>query len=353
MSLYAGLTGMSGSNSCLCDLRSDTTTVPDTVMRAAMQAAAVGDDVYGEDPSVTALEHHMATLLGLEAAVFFPSGTQSNLAAVMAHCGRGDEIIIGDRYHIYCDEAAGASVLAGVSMQPIATLEDGALDPAAIASAIKEDDPHYAQSRLLCLENTVGGQAVSLDQMSAAAGVARAAGLAVHLDGARFFNAVTALGCAAPDLARCADTVSVCMSKGLGAPVGSVLVGAADLIARARRNRKILGGSMRQSGVLAAAARHALDHNIADLARDHENAACLGQALSDLDAGDVHVATNMVFLAPRDGDTARLRAHMESAGIRIGGQSPTIRMVMHRDVTERALQAAMDAFRDYFVKVSD
>lgn len=348
MSLYGGMTNAQGSNTCLCDLRSDTMTAPDAAMRAAMGAADVGDDVYGEDPTVAKLESYMASLLGKETAVFFPTGTQSNLAAVMAHCGRGDEIIIGDRYHIYCDEAAGASVLAGVSLNAVPTLDTGAVSPQTVSAAIKDDDPHYARSRLLCLENTVGGQAISLDDMFAAAKVAQDAGMAVHLDGARFFDAITELDCAPIALADCADSVSVCMSKGLGAPVGSVLVGSHKIIAQARRNRKILGGAMRQAGVLAAAALYALDHNVSGLARDHANAARLAQTLNDMNAGDVRVATNTIFFTPRDGNQDRLRAHMAQAGVRIGGQSPAIRMVFHRDVTDEGLNMTIEAFRFYF-----
>ena len=350
MSLYGGMNTAQGSNSCLCDLRSDTMTAPDDAMRAAMATAVVGDDVYGEDPTVIALESRLATLLGKEAAVFMPTGTQSNLAGLMAHCGRGDEIIVGDAYHIYCDEAAGASVLAGISMNAIATQANGAVSPADVMAAIKVDDPHYARSRLLCLENTVGGQVIPLCDMQAAAQVAWNAGLSVHLDGARFFNAIAALGCEAIELANCADSISICMSKGLGAPVGSVLVGSTALIVQARRNRKILGGSMRQAGVLAAAALHALDHHLPDLERDHANARALAAALSEMDAGDVQLGSNMLFLTPRDNNPDALRIHMADAGIRIGGQSPAIRMVLHRDVTDDGLDATITAFQSYFTK---
>mgnify|MGYP005641875247 FL=1 len=350
MSLYGGMNTAQGSNSCLCDLRSDTMTAPDGAMRAAMAAAVVGDDVYGEDPTVTALESRLATLLGKEAAVFMPTGTQSNLAGLMAHCGRGDEIIVGDAYHIYCDEAAGASVLGGISMNAIATQANGAVSPADVTAAIKVDDPHYARSRLLCLENTVGGQVIPLDDMRAAARVAWDADLFVHLDGARFFNAITALGCEAIELANCADSISICMSKGLGAPVGSVLVGSSALIMQARRNRKILGGSMRQAGVLAAAALHALDHNLPDLERDHANARALAAALTEMGAGDMQLGSNMLFFTPRDNNPDALRIHMADAGIRIGGQSPAVRMVLHRDVTDDRLDATITAFQSYFTK---
>jgi threonine aldolase len=350
MSLYGGMNTVQGSNSCLCDLRSDTMTAPNDAMRAAMASAVVGDDVYGEDPTVTALESRLATLLGKEAAVFMPTGTQSNLAGLMAHCGRGDEIIVGDAYHIYCDEAAGASVLGGISMNAIATQANGAVSPAEVTTAIKVNDPHYARSRLLCLENTVGGQVIPLDDMRAAAEVAWDAGLFVHLDGARFFNAITVLRCEAIELANCADSISICMSKGLGAPVGSVLVGSSALIVQARRNRKILGGSMRQAGVLAAAALHALDQNLPDLERDHANARALATALTEMGAGDVQLGSNMLFFTPHDNNPDALRIHMADAGIRIGGQSPAVRMVLHRDVTDEGLDATINAFQSYFTK---
>ena len=347
MSTYTGLTG-GIRNAIICDLRSDTVTSPDAAMRAAMAAAEVGDDVYGEDTSILALEHRMAGLLGKDAAVFMPTGTQSNLCAIMAHCGRGDELIVGDTYHIYVDEAAGASVLAGVSMYAVAVDEIGAVSPDAVRGAIKEDDFHSAISRLLCLENTVGGQVIPLDQMHAAAKVAWDAGLSVHLDGARFFNAITALGCDAKELADCADSVSVCFSKGLGAPVGSMLVGSSAIIAKARRNRKILGGGMRQAGVLAAAASHALDHHFPKMAADHRRADALADALRSLDVGTVRSGTNMVFFTPNADEHADLRTHMEAAGVRIGGQSPTIRMVMHRDIDGDGLNAAIAGFSSFY-----
>lgn len=348
MSLYRAMEAVSGSETCICDLRSDTLTTPDRAMRDAMAEAQLGDDVYGEDPTVAALEGRLAEMLGKEAGVFFPTGTQSNLAAIMAHCGRGDEAIVGNSYHIYCDEAAGASVLAGVSLCPAPTAVNGALLPEVISQAVKDDDPHYARSRLLCLENTVGGRAIPLAQMQASAAAARSAGLAVHLDGARYFNAILALGCSSADLASCADTVSICMSKGLGAPAGSVLLGSVNLMNKARRHRKILGGAMRQSGVLAAAAIHALDHNLPDLARDHANAVKLANTLKGMNAGVVEIGTNMLFFTPSDGKTDQLRQHMAKAGIRLGGQSPAIRMVLHRDISDQGLAAAQAAFQSYF-----
>jgi len=226
----------------ICDLRSDTVTTPDAAMQAAMADAEVGDDVYGEDPSVNRLEATLAERLGKEAGLFLTSGTQSNLVGMLAHCARGEEILVGRGYHIYTYEAAGASVLGGIALDPLEVAADGGLDPAAITAAIKDDDSHHAMTRLLGMENTHNGQAVPLVRCAAGVDAARAADLSAHLDGARFFNAVEALGCAETDLAGLYDTVSICLSKGLGAPVGSVLVGPRDLIGRARRWRKMLGG---------------------------------------------------------------------------------------------------------------
>lgn len=342
MNQYGSMTRAGANSECLCDLRSDTVTRPDDAMRRVMAEAPVGDDVYGEDPSIIALETHLSDMLGKDSATFFPSGTQCNLAAVMSHCGRSDEIIVGDSYHIYCDEAAGASVLASVSMCPVRTEPDGSILPEIIQSAIKEDDDHYAHSRLLCLENTVGGQAIAMPRIKDGVAAARSAGLSVHLDGARFFNAISALDCDPAELAEPFDTISICLSKGLAAPVGSVLVGHADLIARARRIRKLLGGGMRQSGILAAAGLHALTHNVDRLAEDHQRAADLANYLNGLGIGLAVAQTNMVFLTPATHPD--LQQKLAAHGIRIGGQSPTIRMVLHKDVDDTALAATKAAF---------
>ena len=330
----------------LCDLRSDTVTAPDAPMRAEMAAAEVGDDVYGEDTTVNRLEATLAERLGKEAALFLTSGTQSNLVGLLAHCARGEEIITGRGYHIWKYEAAGASVLGGIALDPLPVAEDGALEPDAIAAAIKDDDPHHPMTRLLALENTHNGIAVPLARCHGAADVARAAGLAVHLDGARFFNATEALGCSETELAGIFDTVSICLSKGLGAPVGSVLVGPSDVIARARRWRKMLGGGTRQAGVLAAAGLHALDHNVDRLAEDRMRAERLGQALSPY--GHVAQATNMIFFMPEGGVTAALQTHMAAHGVRLGGATGTTRLVIHKDVTDAGLAAAIAGFQAYF-----
>jgi len=348
MTLYGSALKLDALSNCICDLRSDTVTRPGDAMRAAMAQAEVGDDVYGEDPSINRLEAKLADMLGKEAGLFLPSGTQSNLTALMAHCGRGDEALVGDSYHIFKDEAAGASVLAGIALTPLATQDDASICATTIGDAIKPDDLHYPRSRLLCLENTVSGKAIELEKMAAASKAARAGGLAVHLDGARFFNAITALGCAAPDLARHADTVSVCLSKGLGAPAGSVLVGPTTLIASARRHRKILGGAMRQSGVLAAAGLFALEQHLPRLADDHDRAQQFATALGQMGAGAISVASNMVFLTPDMTHHGKLQQFLTSKGIWIGSQKPDIRMVLHGDVTDAALTATIAAFKEYF-----
>lgn len=347
-----------GTASCVCDLRSDTVTCPDDAMRDAIAEARVGDDVYEEDPSILQLEGEMAARLGKEAGLFFPSGTQSNLAAMMAHCARGDEIIVGKDYHVYSDEAAGASVLASISLCPVPTQPGGEIHPDIVAAAIKDDDVHYARTKLLCLENTVGGKAIGVDKMRAASAIAKERGLLVHLDGARIFNAISALNCKDKELdakelvtkklGAVADTISVCLSKGLGAPAGSVLVGDEATIKRALRHRKILGGGMRQAGFLAAAGLFALEHNIAGLKDDHRRAVSLGNCLTDLAVGDVEIHTNMVFFTPAPEHHAPLCAHMSGLGIRIGGQSPSIRMVLHRDVDDKALDHAIEGFKSYY-----
>ena len=349
MNQYAGLTRLDRGNAPVCDLRSDTVTQPDEAMRQAMYAAELGDDVYGDDPSVNRLEATLAERLGKEAALFLPTGTQSNLVALLSHCQRGEEIIVGSDYHVYVYEAAGASVLGGIALCPVPVAADGGVDAGAIAAAVKPDDSHMAISRLVSLENTHNGQAVPLARMTEATDAACQAGLATHLDGARFFNAITALGCAETDLAAPFDTISICLSKGLGTPAGSVLVGPADLIARGRRWRKMLGGGMRQSGVLAAAALHALDHNVTRLADDHARATQLAGALSGCGAGYVAQATNMVFFTPEDPDNTKLRSHLADQGVVIGGgDTGAIRMVLHKDVDDLALERTVSALRGFY-----
>src|SRR5688572_8873591 len=262
------------------DLRSDTVTQPSRGMREAMAAAPVGDDVFGDDPTVNRLQELCATRFGMQAGLFFPSGTQSNLAALMAHCQRGEEVIVGQEAHTYRYEAGGMAVLGSIQPQPIQNLADGSLDLAQVEAAIKPDDSHFAITRLLALENTLGGRVLSRAYMADAIALARRRGLSIHLDGARIFNAAVKLGTPVKELCAGFDSVSVCLSKGLGTPAGTVLVGQGELIGRARRVRKMLGGTMRQVGVLAAAGLYALEHNVERLAEDHANAALLAKGLA-------------------------------------------------------------------------
>lgn len=329
------------------DLRSDTVTKPTAAMREVMARAEVGDDVFGDDPSVNALQERIASMLGKEAALFVPSGTQSNLLAIMSHCGRGDEYIVGQMAHTYRWEGGGAAVLGSVQPQPLEHQADGTLALHDIAAAIKPDDAHFARSRLLCLENTLGGRALSLAYMADAATLARQHGLATHLDGARLFNAATALGVPARDIAQHFDTVSVCFSKGLGAPVGSALCGPKALIHRAHRWRKMLGGGMRQSGVLAAAALHALDHHVERLADDHALAQRLAQGLSGLPGIVVEPPqTNMVLADVQGERAAGLIDHLKSRGVLLTGLY-RLRFVTHLDVDAQGVDHAIAAVREH------
>jgi threonine aldolase len=334
------------------DLRSDTVTRPTAAMRDAMFRAELGDDVFGDDPSVNALQEHIAALLGKEAALFMPSGTQSNLAGIMSHCGRGDEYIVGQGAHTYRYEAGGAAVLGSVQPQPLPNQSDGGLALADIESAIKPDDEHFARSRLLALENTIGGKVLPMAYLAEATSLARRRGLATHLDGARLFNAAVALGgdarANAATIASHFDSVSVCFSKGLGAPVGSALVGSAALIAHAHRWRKMLGGGMRQAGVLAAAAHHALEHHIDRLADDHALASHLAEGLRDIDGLDVLLPqTNIVFATARGGRGPALLAHLKAQGVLATGLIG-LRFVTHLDVDRAGVDRAIAAVRGFF-----
>lgn len=332
------------------DLRSDTVTRPTAAMRAAMQAAEVGDDVYGEDPSVNRLEEHVAHALGFEAALFVPSGTQSNLIALMSHCARGDEYLVGAEAHTYKFEGGGAAVLGSIQPQPIAHAADGSLPLDAVARAIKPIDPHFARTRLLALENTWHGRVLPLDYLDQARAFCDAHKLALHLDGARLFNAAVACGESARAIARHFDSVSVCFSKGLGAPIGSVLVGSATLIDNARRWRKVTGGGWRQAGMLAAACLYALDHHVARLAEDHARAERLAEGLRDLPGLTVSAQhTNMVFIEVPSERLAAFKAHLDSSGIRMSiGYLPQIRMVTHLDIDDAGIDRTLTAFRQFF-----
>ena len=341
------------------DLRSDTVTRPTPGMRDAMFAAPLGDDVFGDDPSVNALQEQVAALLGKEAALFMPTGTQSNLAALMSHCQRGDEYLVGQMAHTYRWEGGGAAVLGSIQPQPIAHQPDGSLALADIEAAIKPDDAHFARTRLLALENTFGGQPMSMAYLRDATALARRHGLATHLDGARVFNAAVVQAQASGTdpyvevraIADLFDSVSVCFSKGLGAPIGSALVGSREFIARAHRIRKMAGGGMRQAGLLAAAASHALDHHIDRLADDHALAQRLAQGLEGIEGLKVEAPhTNIVFVdltGAAQARSAELLASLNQQGILATGLY-RLRFVTHLDVDAAGVDRAVTAIRGFF-----
>ncbi|WP_457790222.1 low-specificity L-threonine aldolase [Pseudomonas sp. PL-6] len=326
----------------LIDLRSDTVTQPTAGMRAAMLAAELGDDVYGEDPTVNRLEAWLAAELGFAAALFVPTGTMSNLLGLMAHCERGDEYIVGQQAHTYKYEGGGAAVLGSIQPQPLDGEADGSLNLAKVEAAIKQDDFHFARTRLLALENTMQGKVLPLDYLAAARELTRRRGLALHLDGARLYNAAVKLGVPAREITRHFDSVSVCLSKGLGAPVGSVLCGSEALIGKARRLRKMVGGGMRQAGVLAAAGLYALQHQVERLADDHANAARLGEGLVELGYAVEPVQSNMVYV--QLGERAeRIKAFMAERGIAVSA-APRLRLVTHLDVSAEQIEQVIEAF---------
>jgi len=341
------------------DLRSDTVTQPTAAMRAAMVAAPLGDDVFGDDPSVQALQKRIADLLGFEAALFVPTGTQSNLCAILAHCQRGDEYIVGQMQHCYRWEGGGAAVFGSVQPQPLEHAADGTLPLDKIEAAIKPDDAHFARTRLLALENTLGGKVMPFDYLTAATELARKHGLARHLDGARLFNAAVAQAAAggadayaeARRIAQCFDSVSVCFSKGLGAPVGSALCGSREFIARAHRIRKMAGGGMRQSGILAAAALHAIDHHVVRLGDDHALAAKLAQGLAGLQGVSAEKPdTNIVFVdlsGPAQARASGLLQFLAQRGVLATGLY-RLRFATHLDVDAAGVDRAVAAIREYF-----
>ena len=344
----------------LVDLRSDTVTQPTPAMRAAMLEAPLGDDVFGDDPTVNALQSRIAELLGKEAALFVPTGTQSNLVAIMGHCQRGDEYIVGQMAHTYRWEGGGAAVLGSVQPQPLEQQRDGTLALTDIEAAIKPDDSHFARSRLLTLENTIGGKVLPMAYLAEATALARQRGLATHLDGARLFNAAVAGASArggdpraeAREIATHFDSVSVCFSKGLGAPAGSALVGSHEFIRGAHRWRKMLGGGMRQSGMLAAAALHALDHHVDRLAADHALAMRLAGGLAGLPGMSVEPPqTNIVFTELQGPRAAGLIEHLKSRGVLVTGsfygQSSRLRFVTHLDVDAAGVDRAIAAVREH------
>ncbi|OGR11518.1 MAG: L-allo-threonine aldolase [Desulfobacterales bacterium RIFOXYA12_FULL_46_15] len=331
------------------DLRSDTVTKPCVEMRRAMMNAAVGDDVYGEDPTVNRLESLAAEMLGTKAALFCTSGTQSNLLALMAHCERGDEYIVGQYAHTYRYEGGGAAVLGSIQPQPLDFEKDGTLSLEKVSGAIKPDDHHYARTKLLCLENTHMGKVLPLPYLKAAKELAGDKALKMHLDGARVFNASVKLGVDVKDITRYFDTISCCLSKGLGAPVGSVLCGSAENIEKARRWRKLLGGGMRQAGILAAAGIYALTHNIERLKDDHGNAMALAKGLAQIESITVDlqsVRTN-IFFADIKADMSRLYSFLKERGVIID-TSAHLRLVTHLDISDEDIDYTIGAFKQFF-----
>lgn len=354
----------------MSDFRSDTVTQPTAAMKQAMMDAPLGDDVFADDPTVNRLQELAAEMLGFEAALFAPSGTQTNLIALMTHCQRGDEAIVGQQWHTYRWEAGGMAVLGSIQPQPLENQPDGTIALADIEAAIKPDDPHFAKTRLLVLENTTGGKVLPLSYMQEARALAQRHGLRTHIDGARLFNAAVALAdggdpvAQARELSASYDSVSLCLSKGLGAPVGSVLLGSRDFIAQARRVRKMLGGGMRQAGVLAAAGIHALQHHVHRLADDHAHARLLADGLSRIVASHprlegsavVHpVQTNILFFDV-DADIADgFLQHLATHGIRVtAGYYKTkeralkrLRWVTHLDVGRADVERALEVVQAF------
>ncbi len=334
----------------IIDLGSDTLTKPSLAMRAAIADAEVGDDVYGEDPTVNRLEELGADLLGTEAALFVSSGTQSNLLALLTHCGRGDEYIVGQKAHAYRYEGGGAAVLGSIQPQPLDFESDGTLDLDRVAEAIKPCDSHFARTRLLCLENTVDGLALPLDYLRQVHPFAQAHDLKTHLDGARIFNAAVKSESIVRDIARDFDSISVCLSKGLGAPVGSLLCSSVGFIHEARRWRKVLGGGMRQAGLLAAAGLFALENNIPQMEADHQNAALLAKGLAEILELQIDYSaaqTNMVFVEAPEAQAIGLAEHLKQQGILIQG-GKNIRLVTHLDIGADDIQIVIRAFKTFF-----
>lgn len=331
------------------DLRSDTVTQPTDAMRQAMLHAEVGDDVYGEDPGVNALEAFGARLLGKQAALFVPSGTMSNLLAVMSHCQRGEGAILGNAAHIYRYEAQGSAVLGSVALQPLPMQRDGTLAFDDIKAALAPDDAHFVQTRLICLENTHNGKVLPLSYLQEMGAFVAERGLRLHLDGARLFNAAVASETPVEVIAAPFDSISICLSKGLGAPVGSLLVGSHDFIARARRLRKMLGGGMRQAGILAQAGLFALEQHVTRLADDHRRAKRLAEGLAALPGIELDlslVQSNMVFLRLREGESAPLLAFMKERGILFSGYGE-LRLVTHLQINDDDIEEVIDAFTEY------
>lgn len=334
------------------DLRSDTVTMPTDEMRKAMFEAEVGDDVYGDDPTINALEKMAAEMVGKEAALFVTSGTMGNQLGVMTHTTRGDEVILGENAHIAVHEVGATAVLSGVQLRTIKSSDD-ILYPEAVERAIRVDDIHEPRTGLICLENALAnGTVVPLDVMKGVYDVAKLHNIPVHLDGARLFNAATALGCTAKDITQYTDSVQFCLSKGLCAPVGSILAGSKEFIKKARKNRKLLGGGMRQAGFLAAAGIIALEKMTKRLGEDHENAKYLGKRLLEIPGIELDlekIQINMVFFElNRPGfDSRSLVSKLFEKGIKINGEDAGLfRFVTNNDVTKKDIDFVIDTMKE-------
>ena len=334
----------------MIDLRSDTVTKPTPEMLDFMLSAKVGDDVYGEDPTVNMLERKISEMTGKEAAIFAPTGTQTNLIALMSHCDRGDEYIVGQQGHTYKYEGGGAAVFGSIQPQPIDYKPDGTLDLDEVSKVIKPNDNHFARSKLMCLENTHAGKVLPLKYLREAKEFCSQNNLLLHLDGARVFNASVALNVPVSLIAENFDSLSICLSKGLGSPVGSVLCGSKTMIAKARRWRKVLGGGMRQSGYIAACGLYALQNNIDRLCDDHLNADLLAKGLSAVSGVEIREnksQTNMVFLKMDAHQLSTVTKYMEKKGIKVGGYGD-MRLVTHLGVSERDIKRVISTFQEFF-----
>jgi len=332
----------------LIDLRSDTVTRPSEAMRQAMYQAEVGDDVYGDDPTVNALQAMACELTGKEAALFFPTGTQANLVALLSHCQRGDEYIVGQKAHNYMYEAGGAAVLGSIQPQPLDMADDGSIPLEKVAAAIKPDDIHFARTRLLSLENTHSGKVLPIAYLKQAFEFTREKNLSLHIDGARILNAAVALEIPLSDITRYCDTLTICLSKGLGAPVGSLLCGSKAFIQHANRWRKMTGGGMRQSGILAAAGIYALENNVQRLKEDHDNAAWLEQQLRDigLDIVEPGAQTNILYVRQSSELASKLGPWMRQHGVLIGS-GPLTRLITHINISRQDLEKVVSLWQQF------
>lgn len=334
----------------IIDLRSDTVTKPSKKMLDFMAKAKVGDDVYKEDPTVNRLENKISKMAKKDAALFVPTGTMSNLLSLLSHCDRADEYICGQDAHIYKYEAGGGAVVGSIQPQPIEIQKDGSLDLEQVKQAIKPPNNHFAKSKLLCLENTHHGQVLSMDYLKKANSFAKDNNLLLHIDGARIFNAIVELGVKLSDITKYCDSISICLSKGLGTPAGSLLVGSTDFIEKARKYRKMLGGGMRQSGVLAASGLYALKYNIKSLKNDHKNAKNLALTIKNLK----HIKlisnhTNMVFVSSKN--QHELVKYLQKHNILISGYGK-LRVVFHRDISKEDTQKVIKVFKSYDTKLA-